>query len=264
MTRHMRIGLLIFAVLLALPTVVDATIQSLRKTVGVTITIVVTNPLGAVPHGIGNTIAIARGDAKDAGIAMQLVLNEREIPSRNYRAEQLELVGSQLVAQTTNQGSIRVEAEVSPNPNATLLYQNCGGISPPPPATVSGLCQSGGITIPVTAGVTTTVTCAYVVTINTTQALWTLYHGLFTDFVNTNTNAIAFTGASGDVKNSTYNAVPGPAFTPFVVYSDDGGVWAQVGTGSGSKSYCVDLKVLVPTSVLSGTYSSTAAYSLYY
>ena len=256
MTRSMRVAAIVFAILVALPTIGDATIQSLRKNIGVVITLIVTNPILGRAPGVSPAL-VARGDAP-AGIKVKLLLNEREAPQA-YHAEQLQFVDGNLVAQT-NQKAIRVEAEVSPNPNATELYQSCSGSSPPPPATVSGDCSPGGVTIPVTTGVTTTVTCAYAVSVNTTQALWTIYHGLFTDFEAAGT--VAFPG--GDVKNSTYAAVPKPAFTPFVVYSDDGGVWAQIGTGSQSKTYCVDLQILVPNTVLSGTYSSTATYSLYY
>ena len=63
--------------------------------------------------------------------------------------------------------------------------------------------------------------------------------------------------------NNTHIATPLPAYTPFIVYSD-GQSWAVAGTSGGVKTYCVDLQITVPTSVLSGMYSSNATYSLYY
>jgi len=262
MTRSMRIAAIVFAILVAVPAIGDATIQSFQKLITVSIQLVVTNPiLGAVPNPA--PVQIARGDASAAGIKMKLILNERESPQA-YHAELLHFVDGNLVAQT-NQGAVRIEAAVSPNPNATELYQGCGTNNPAPPAAVSGLCQQGQIVIPVTTGITTTLTCAYAISVNTIKPLWTLYHGLTNDFQSPQpAPSPTATVPGGDVKNSTYATVPGPAFTPFVVFADDGGVWAQVGTGSNSKTYCVDLKILVPNTARSGTYSSVATYLLYF
>jgi hypothetical protein len=259
MTRTIRSAALSFVILVAVPGVVLATIQQLRGQIPVAIVLVVSTPVAMVP-GAGQPVeaVAADGDAKTAGIEIVARLDTRPRPVEEFHAEQLSLLGKpELVAQS-NQGAVKVEAEVSPNPNATLLYQTC----PTPPAATSPYCSSGGATIPVTAGVTTTVTCAYQVVVDTTQSSWTLDHGLYTDFENSGTGAVGFAG--GYVSNSAYYATPKPAFTPFVVYSDDGGTWAKLTSSSYAKTFCVDLEISVPASVAAGTYSSNATYSVYY
>lgn len=143
------------------------------------------------------------------------------------------------VAQAAPQAAVRVQAEVTPNPNATLLVTN-----------------SQAITISATAGTTVTVPCAYTVTSNAaTIASWTIRQGLSGDFSGN------FPG--GDLANNSYlqAATPQPTATPFIVYP---AAWTVMASGANIKSYCVDLTVKVPVTVTQGAYSTNAVYTLYY
>ncbi len=144
-----------------------------------------------------------------------------------------------VVAQATAQRAVRVEANVTPNPNATLLYSD-----------------QPIVTINATAGTTVAVSCAFHVSIQTAHVNWQLKHGVSNDF------AKGFVG--GDLANDTYLAVPLPTSTPYVVYADNGGVWQPFQTNSGTKTYCVDLTIKVPVSIAGGAYSTNAVYSLYW
>lgn len=146
-----------------------------------------------------------------------------------------------LVAQSTGQSALKVQAEVSPNPNATLLYTD-----------QSSIVLSG------TAGTTVTQSCAYHVNVHTTITSWTLDDGVSNDFSG------VFVG--GDLANNTYNvnATPQPTSTPFVVYADDGNHWALRVSAGTIQSYCVDLTLKIPGSIPGGTYSTNAVYTLYY
>ncbi|HTU80480.1 MAG TPA: hypothetical protein VMF61_00030 [Candidatus Acidoferrales bacterium] len=245
MSKRVRLSLWLLLAA-AIPIAGYAGIQQQRGQIQVNIEIDVTPaPLalrtGAAPGGSGESI-VARS---------RMVAFAR--PAGIFHAESLSFVPGDLVAQTAaQQKSVRVDAEVSPNPNATLLTSNnCNG--------TSGPCNH--IAIPVTAGQTTTVTCAYQIAVTTTETSWTLDHGLFTDFEN-GSGTVAFDGKL--LYNNTHAATPIPYYTPFVVFSDDGGVWASVGTGIQDKTYCVDLQITVPASVAQGSYYSNATYTLYY
>ncbi len=146
------------------------------------------------------------------------------------------------VAQVKQQ-PVRVEAAVTPNPQATLLYSDQPFTS-----------------ITTTAGTTTTVPCAFHVTVHTASAYWILKHGLSNDF--SDGAADTFTGTA--LANNTYLATPKPAPTPYIVYADDGGNWATLDTNKYIQTYCVDLSVSVPATVPGGTYSSNAVYTVYY
>ncbi len=148
----------------------------------------------------------------------------------------------EFVAQVS-QKPVRVEAEVSPNPTATLLYSDQPFVS-----------------ISTTAGTTTTVPCAFHVTVDSTSANWILKHGLSTDFSDGNSHT--FVGSY--LANNTYLSTPHPAATPYVVYADDGGNWATLDSNKYVQTYCVDLTVRVPASVPGGTYSSNAVYTVYF
>ncbi len=87
-----------------------------------------------------------------------------------------------LVAQTAKQKAVEVEAEVTPNPNATLLTTNAGGQQ---------------VTLNAEAGVATTFTCPYMVKVQTTQVNWQLKDGLYSDFSNGTS-----TWPGGDLKHS--------------------------------------------------------------
>ncbi|MHB8151600.1 MAG: hypothetical protein ACYDGW_10340 [Vulcanimicrobiaceae bacterium] len=151
---------------------------------------------------------------------------------------------SLMLAQASAQQPVKVEAEVSPNPTATLLY-----------TTPTAIAMS------LTAGTTVQQTCVFTVTVDTTVTSWTLYHGLATDFSD---SISTFPG--GDLANNSHiqGTAPNPTATPYVVYADDGGKWAVLSKGSGMETFCVDLTLSIPTSVPGGAYSSNAIYTLYY
>ena len=146
---------------------------------------------------------------------------------------------SNAVAQA--QSAVRVQAEVSPNPNATLLYTNNASVE------LSGL-----------AGTTVRQSCAYTVTAHTTETSWTVYEGLSNDFRST-----AFPGKN--LANNTYvqTGVPNPAPTAFVVYPDNNNQWSILAKSGGIVTYCVDLALTIPPSA-SGAYSTNAIYTMYY
>lgn len=145
-----------------------------------------------------------------------------------------------MVAQQS-QGDIRVQAQVTPNPNGTMLYSNT-------PAVV----------INQTAGTTQKTTCAYTVTVDTTQASWTLYEGLSNDF------ASDFKG--DNLSNDTYlqSATPHPTSTAFIVYPDNNKQWSILAKSSLAHTYCVDLSLTIPSAVAGGAYSTNAVYTLYF
>ena len=146
--------------------------------------------------------------------------------------------GSFMVAQA-NQKAVKVEAEVSPNPKATLLYSD-----------------QNSVVINATAGTRVVVPCAYHVTIDTTRTYWQLYDGLSNDFAG------GFSG--GTLANNTYLTTPQPTATPFFVYPDNSNRWALRSTSGLMKTYCVDLTLAVPVSVAQGAYSTNAVYTLYF
>jgi hypothetical protein len=157
---------------------------------------------------------------------------------RAFRAEALHFTASSTQIAQVQRG-VKVEASVAPNPLATLLYSD-----------------QSAVEINAVAGTSTLVPCAYHVTVDTTVTLWTLKHGLTNDFSS------GFPG--GDVANNTYLTTPQPTATPFVVYNDNGGVWANAGSNGGMKTYCVDLTVTVPSTTPQGAYSSDAVYTLFF
>ena len=240
--KRMRPYLLLFCFLAVMPVICDASIQQLRAQVPITITLVVTNPLGyAAPHSsTGGSAIVARA-----------VLNKNEAVDNRYQAQNLSFVKDSVVAQAVQQGSVQVRASISPNPTGTLLY---GGCTAQPVG-------CSGVTIPVNTGTLTTVACAYSITVDTAITNWSLDHGLFSDFEDSMTGHVAFGGTL--MKNNSHLTTPLPQYTPFIVYSD-GSNWTLLQANGGIKTYCIDLQITVPNSVLSGTYSSNATYSLYY
>ncbi len=148
-------------------------------------------------------------------------------------------VRERIVAQASAQKPVRVEASVTPNPNATLLYSD-----------------NPIVVVNATAGTSVTIPCAYHVNVHTTTNNWQLKHGLSDDFGS------GFAGAT--VANNSYLLAPNPTATPFIVYADDGHVWASLATNSGIKQYCVDLTIKVPVAVAGGAYSTNAVYTLYW
>jgi hypothetical protein len=139
------------------------------------------------------------------------------------------------------QSAVRVQAEVSPNPNATLLYTN-----------------NSAVTFTGVAGSTLRQTCAYTITADTAITSWTVYEGLSNDFSGT-----AFPGK--DLANNTYlqTGTPNPAPTAFIVYPDNNNQWSVMAKSGGTRTYCVDLQLTIP-STASGTYSTNAVYTMFY
>ena len=143
-----------------------------------------------------------------------------------------------LVAQS--QQSVRVQAEVTPNPNATLLVTN-----------------SQNITLSGTAGTTITQSCAYTVTSNAAAiSSWSIKQGLYNDFITT-------TWPGKDLANNSYiqTGTPQPTATPFIVYPTN---WTVMASSANTKTYCVDLTLTIPATVTTGAYSTTAVYTLWY
>ncbi|MEO9264008.1 MAG: hypothetical protein ABI282_07920 [Candidatus Baltobacteraceae bacterium] len=222
---------LAFAVLVALPIVASAFVSQ-QDQISVTVVVNVTPaPVSMLPRG---------ASADGSGIVAQFSVAGHRIFEKEFSAQAIHFAPN-LVAQAvpTGQGAVKVQAEVSPNPNATLLYSD-----------------QNVVVINATAGTSIVVPCAYHVTVDTKKTYWQLEHGLSNDF------ASSFPG--NDLANNTYVAAPNPTATPFVVFADDGGKWSLIATSAGAKTYCVDLTLKIPVGVAQGAYSSNAIYTLFY
>lgn len=144
-----------------------------------------------------------------------------------------------LIAQASVQHAVPVEANVTPDPTAALFQVN-----------------PNSVTLNVKAGNSVTLPCAYQVNITTTVTLWTVDTGLATDF------SPSFNGTA--LAHNSYVATPRPTSTPFTVYPDNNNAWGIMDKNGGTKTYCVDLTLNVPITVLGGVYTTTAVYTLYY
>ena len=173
----------------------------------------------------------------ESGIDIRMGLRARG--SSNF----VDALPAQMVAQSTAQHAVRVQAEVSPNPNATLLYSN-----------------TPAVTLNATAGTTvTSPACVYTVTVHTLSTTsWTLDDGLSNDFSST------FPGK--DLANNTYpqGGTPLATATPFIVYPNNNNTWYAREKSTGVQTYCVTLTLTVPSTVPGGAYSTNAVYTLYY
>jgi len=223
------LGVAVLGLLFAEP--VRATIASQQAQIAVTVVVPVSGtPVAYVPHA-----APYGGQPVIASIALR-----RATPSfgRVFRAEALQFdsADSDVVAQVQN--PLLVQAEVTPNPKATILYSNNPGYTFPP----------------VPPGSTTKETCAFTVTVDMLTT-WSLEQGVGADF------ASGFNG--NDLANNSYVSTPHPTSTPYVVYADDGKQWSLLGTGSTKTVYCIDLTVTVPPGVLDGTYTTNVVYTLF-
>jgi len=230
MTILMRRMLIAFAILALLPVAVQALFVQQRDQIGVTIVVNVAPPLAVNLHapnaasgGVFGTLALAGATGKTS-----------------FHAESLHFERTSMLVAQGSQRAVKVEAEVSPNPLATLLYSD-----------------QSLVTVNVAAGQSITVPCAYHVTVDTTQTYWQLKDGLGTDFYGS-----TFPGK--DVGRDNYLATPHPTSSPFAVYADDSSMWTLVDTNTLKKTYCVSLTVSVPISVPAGSYSSNAIYTVYY
>jgi hypothetical protein len=197
--------------------------QQQRDQIAINVIVNVTPAAGFVPP-----------PAQQVPIAARLHLRESRGSDQNVDAFVSQ--SGELVAAA--QKSLKVTAQVTPNPNATLLYGNIPGV------------QMTG-----TAGTTIQQSCIYTVTVHTTITTWTLREGLSGNF------AAGFPGT--DLANNSYiqGATPQPTSTPFIVYPTS---WSILGQSGGIKTYCVDLSLTIPATVPGGTYSTNAVYTLYY
>lgn len=202
-------------------------VQTQRSQISVYILVNVTPaPMGYVPPTEAKTAPLSLGMRLRAKGSSELV----DVPNVDL---------SDKVAQA--QSAVRVQAEVSPNPNATLLYTN-----------------NVSVVFTGVAGSTLTQQCAYTVTAHTTQTSWTIYEGLSNDF-----NGTAFPGKN--LANNTYlqTGTPNPAPTAFVVYPNNNSQWSVMAKSGGTLTYCVDLILTIPPTA-SGAYSTNAIYTIYY
>ena len=181
-----------FFALVLIPVVAFA-IQIQRAQLGITIIVNVTpNPLGYVrsPGATDPIVVVARLRGAPAGV------------ERAFEAQQLHFLpanAATVVAQV--QHSLRVEAEITPNPTATLLTTDAPGTT---------------VTLNAEAGVATVFPCSYHVTVDTAVTSWSLKHGLSNDFATVG-NTHTFLG--GAVGNISYLTTPRPTSTPFAVYA---------------------------------------------
>lgn len=214
----------------------QALIQSQRDQIGVTIIVNVTpTPLAYVPQAVAQTDRSSRFERLP--ILAKFALRARG-SADGLDATSVDL--QNIVAQAASQNALKVQANVTPNPNATLLTSNS------PSATLSGM-----------AGTNVKVSCVYRINVDTTVTAWTLRQGLSSNF-----NGPAFPGTN--LSNNSYvspSGTPNPTFTPFVVYPS---AWTVLSSGGGAKTYCIDLQVSIPSNTPQGSYSSNAIYTLYY
>ena len=231
--KAFRIALVAFAMLVLIPTIVQA-IQTQRGQIGVTIIINVTpNPLGLAMPPPPTGAVVAKATLRGAPPAIE----------RRFEAEQLHFTGAPVMVAQNVQKGVKVEASIAPNPTATLLYSD-----------------QTAVVVNAEAGVATVFSCAYHVTVHTTITSWSLDHGLSVDFNDGAGNT--FLGKY--VGNNSYVATPRPTATPFTVYADNGGTWNLLQTNGGIQTYCVDLTINMPITTPQGTYSSNAVYTLFY
>lgn len=148
---------------------------------------------------------------------------------------------SEVVA--ANQASVKVEARVTPDPTATLLYTNNSAVS-----------MSG------TAGTSVSQTCAFTITVQTAITAWQLKTGLANDFASN------FAGGNLYFKfYDTPSGTPPASFTQFTVYPTTGqNAWQPMTSAGGTHTYCIDLNVSIPLNVHSGAYGTNAVYTLYW
>jgi len=227
---------LVFVMLFIGP--VLAAIRTQQDQIGITVVVnVAGTPIAYAPH---------QAPPSSGGGVIAANISLRAVPTvlqRGFHAESLQFIdgSSKVIAQAQVQHGLLVQAEVTPNPNATLLYSN-----------------NPVVTMPTAApGQTVTSSCAFQVTVDSTKS-WSLEQGVSNDFSS------SFPGKN--LANNTYvlTATPHPTATPYAVYADDGGVWTVIESGLTAMTYCVDLTVTVPASVTDGTYSTNAVYTLFF
>jgi len=236
-------GFVMLALVLAQP--VKATIATQQAQIGFTIIVNVTP--SPMPSSTGLVYVPEQAPATEGRPSIGSMSARRLTSSlaRGFQAENLQFEDdSTLVAQAQVQNPLLVQAEVTPNPKATILYTDVGGTG------------GNSVTLNQTAGTTVQYACAFTVTVDMTTA-WSLEQGLSNDF------ASGFPGK--DLANDTYknSATPLPTSTPYVVYADDSSEWSLLGSGSTMTTYCVTLTLTVPGTTSEGTYSTNAIFTLF-
>ncbi|MGB6986745.1 MAG: hypothetical protein WBD74_12295 [Candidatus Aquilonibacter sp.] len=236
------IGLVVLGIALTQP--VKATIATQQAQIGFTIIVNVTpSPMPTTTPLLGYApqhTSDASGRPSISAVSLRRAMPDLR---RAFRAESLHFDGgSMLVAQAQVQHGVLVQAEVTPNPKATILYTDIGAA------------PASSVTLDQTAGTTVQYACAFTVTVDMLTT-WVLDQGLSNDF------ASDFSGK--ELANNTYAATPMPTSTPYVVYADDGKVWSQMATGTTKTTYCVTLTLTIPGTTDSGSYSTNAIYTLY-
>lgn len=205
-----------------------AFLQQQRDQIAVYILVNVTPaPIVYVPHASSSRIAVRMG--------LRARGSDAYVDTADPRL-------GELVAQ--QQSAVRVQAEVSPNPLATLLYSNV------PQVIIN---QTAGTTA-------TTPACVYTITVDTPPTTsWTLKDGLANDF-------IVGSWSGNTLGNNFYlqGGTPQPTATPFVVYPDNNNTWNTKTASSGMKTYCVTLTLSIPSNIGQGAYTTNAVYTLYY
>jgi hypothetical protein len=227
------VGLVMLGIVLTQP--VKATIQTQQAQMAVTIIVNVSpSPVAYVPHqepGANKTVIAALSLDRAAPPALQ----------RAFRAENLQFTPdlSNVVAQAQVQHGVLVQAEVTPNPKATILTNNAPGST---------------VILNQYSGTTVQWACVFTVTVDMTTA-WSLEEGITSDFASN------FPGK--DLANNTYISTPLPTATPYIVYADDGSVWSGLGSGTAKTTYCVTLTLTIPEGVAGGAYVTNAIYTLF-
>jgi hypothetical protein len=207
-----------------------ALIQSQRDQILINVTVYVTPSPIAYQPAVVAAAEPQRAPALAAHFALRAKGSAPSVDSEVIQGQ------TTLVAQA--QSAVKVQAVVTPNPNATLLTSNAMGVY------LSGI-----------AGTTVKQSCIYTVKVDTTVTAWTLREGLSGNFTS------IFPGS--DLANDSYlqGNTPLPTSTPFIVYPT---TWTNLAASGSTKTYCVDLTVTIPGNVPGGTYSTNAVYTLYY
>ncbi|HEV3155169.1 MAG TPA: hypothetical protein VGZ02_15275 [Candidatus Baltobacteraceae bacterium] len=211
-----------------------ATLQQQRDQIAVNVLVNVT-PAPVGYNGAGPRIALGMTMRARGSAIFDAFQTSDQTPIR--------IGGRTHLAFQTAQSALRVQAMVSPNPNATLLYYN-----------------NPQVVINQQAGTTASYSCAYTITVDKTiSPAWNLYDGLSNDF-----SGMSFPGK--DLANNTYlqGAHPNPTATPFIVYPDNNNNWYKRASATTAATYCIDLTLTIPSSVPGGAYSTNAVYTIYF
>jgi len=151
----------------------------------------------------------------------------------------------------------RIVAQVMPSAQAAIPVQATVVVPSSGPQLV--LSASSVLIAAQAGGASVVASCVFTVTVNEAAAThWSLDTGLWTDFSS------SFPGNSLAWNMYVTTPILPETWTPFTVYPDNNNNWSLAVTNTGTVTYCVDLRLTIPVSVLSGSYGSNAVYSVYY